>query len=794
MGDAISSSDPTKTWKVINSLNGSPNFSSPNEAIVHNGRTITDQKQKANIFVNHYARVSNISLTSTDRDLVRHFMKRLDQPSATADSCSPIQMSVLKAAISRVKRKGAAGPDNIPPTFLKALGTRALTELLAIFNSSFDLADCPRIWRIATIIPILKAGKSAKEVASYRPISLTSCVVKLLERILEDRLYLIAETSNLLTKFQAGFRRGRSCEDQILRITQAIEDGFQHKPMHRSVLGLLDFSKAYDTVWREKLLLHMLHIGIPLHFIKWLKSFLTDRRSRVMLHNTNSISRVFQQGLPQGSVLAPLLFLFYINSLADHLPDDVLLAMFADDVSLLTTARNRTDAESTLQTAISSVVDWSHEWKLQLNTDKCEVSPFSTWTNDGKWAPTITINDKILRVNPTPRMLGVILDRSLTFNAHLDSLVKSLSSNINALKTVSHTTWGWRKSSVRTLFYALVRSKLDYAAPAWQPWLSNTNMDRLERLQNKGLRIISGQLISTPVEALRSDTGVSSYRTTSNRKSLCAREKALRSEPDHPKRIIIETAVQQRLASRSSWRRQVGELAVSLPPEVSNRKPIRHFTTPPWATSIPSVTVHNNLADVIGRNASAEDLKSKSLEVIRSATADIVIYTDGSADAGTRNGGSAMVATRGDPAGPTIITTMKKRGSQLTCSYEEEVEAMLLALNWIADNNNYQGSRVLICTDSKSLCDAILSFNKNLQSSLDLLASRHFYLLSSFSGFQVTSTFRETKKLIKQRKKQLPSLKKIIALCPSSLQSTPSNMSSKNLLSPTIERGKYTVG
>ena len=201
MEDAISSSDPTKTWKVIKSLNGFPNFSSPNEAIVHNGRTITDQKQKANIFVNHYARVSNISLTSTDRDLVRQFKKRLDQPSATADSCSPIQMSELKAAISRVKRKGAAGPDNIPPTFLKALGTRALTELLAIFNSSFDLADCPRIWRIATIIPILKAGKSAKEVASYRPISLTSCVVKLLERILAHRLYHIAETSNLLTKF-----------------------------------------------------------------------------------------------------------------------------------------------------------------------------------------------------------------------------------------------------------------------------------------------------------------------------------------------------------------------------------------------------------------------------------------------------------------------------------------------------------------------------------------------------------------------------------------------------------------
>ena len=109
--------------------------------------------------------------------------------------------------------KGAAGPDNIPPSFLKSLGPLALQELLSIFNLSFSLAHCPRIWRVATIIPLLKAGKSPSEVASFRPISLTSCVVKLLERIIGDHLYCIAETNNLFSRFQARFRKGRSCED-----------------------------------------------------------------------------------------------------------------------------------------------------------------------------------------------------------------------------------------------------------------------------------------------------------------------------------------------------------------------------------------------------------------------------------------------------------------------------------------------------------------------------------------------------------------------------------------------------
>ena len=153
--------------------------------------------------------------------------KRLDAPSTNDESCSKFTMRELTSAINTMKCRGDAGPDNIPPTFLKALGPITLQELLAIFNESFRHTECPRIWGVAVIIPILKAGKPASEVALYHPISLTSCVVKLLERMLADRLYYIAETKNLFRPFQAGFRRGCSCEDQILCTVQAIEDGFQ---------------------------------------------------------------------------------------------------------------------------------------------------------------------------------------------------------------------------------------------------------------------------------------------------------------------------------------------------------------------------------------------------------------------------------------------------------------------------------------------------------------------------------------------------------------------------------------
>ena len=150
----------------------------------------------------------------------------------------------------------------------------------------------------------------------------------------------------MFSQFQTGFHKGRSCEDEITQIVQAMENGFQQRSMKCSVLTLLDFSKAYDTVWREKLLLHMLNTGIPSPFIRWIRSFLDGRRARVQLFNVLSSSRRFTQGLPQGSVLAPLLFLFYINDLASLLNGNAVVALFADDVSILTTAHKKEDAEA----------------------------------------------------------------------------------------------------------------------------------------------------------------------------------------------------------------------------------------------------------------------------------------------------------------------------------------------------------------------------------------------------------------------------------------------------------------
>ena len=158
-------------------------------------------------------RIKKLCMSQSDCDINQQFKKRLYAPSVDNESCALLLMGELQSAIKKMKGKRAACPDNIRPSFLKSLSPLALQELLSIFNSSFLLVHCPQIWRVASIIPLLKAGKSLIEVASFCSISLMSCVIKFLERILADRLYYIAKTNCLFSWFLAGFCKVHSCEN-----------------------------------------------------------------------------------------------------------------------------------------------------------------------------------------------------------------------------------------------------------------------------------------------------------------------------------------------------------------------------------------------------------------------------------------------------------------------------------------------------------------------------------------------------------------------------------------------------
>ena len=228
-------------------------------------------------------------------------------------------VKAFKLALSVLKTGKAPRPDEITNEMLKNLDKATKSRLLKLFNWALREGVSPAGWRRSTIIPVHKKGKPRDDPSSYRPVGLTSCMAKLMERMVATRLVYHLESQKILAKCQAGFRKNRSTEEQIARIVQDAFDGLEQKKPQRSVLVLLDFSRAYDRVWKSALYKKMADCQVHGDLIRWTKSFLDDKRGRFKWSETLSKERLFREGLPQGSVLAPTLWLIYWNDLPSHI-------------------------------------------------------------------------------------------------------------------------------------------------------------------------------------------------------------------------------------------------------------------------------------------------------------------------------------------------------------------------------------------------------------------------------------------------------------------------------------------
>ena len=330
-----------------------------------------------------YASISRIDIKKQDR-CKKAIRRRLKMPTVEIQGVQEFNLAELNQAIRNMKFKGAPGRDRISPRFIKALGPDALAFLLEIYTESWYKGICPATWREAVIVPLLKKGKPANNIDSYRPVSLTSCIANTMERNVANRLSYMAESNGWWCDEQAGFRSSRSCEDQILSLSQSISNGFQNRPALRSVLALLDFSKAFDTVWRNRLFEIMMDKGVPTTMVKWIRGFLCDRNARVRIDNVMGKCLQLHQGVPQGAVLSPLLFIFYINGIKDIVPEEVQVSLYADDIAIWAQHKDIQVAQEAVQLAVSNIASWSCNHKLILNPAKCVASFFSTDPHEAK--------------------------------------------------------------------------------------------------------------------------------------------------------------------------------------------------------------------------------------------------------------------------------------------------------------------------------------------------------------------------------------------------------------------------
>ena len=387
-----------------------------------------------------------------------------------------------------IKLGTAAGYDCIFPEFLKFLGPRARGWLCAFLGRVVSEKSVPKVWRQAKVVAPLKPGKDPKAVASYRPISLLSVPMKLLERLLLLRISPVLES--VLSPDQAGFRKKRSTCDQVLAITTFIENGFQRGLKTGAIF--LDLTAAYDTVWHTGLLVKLSRV-LPRWFVETVELLISNRRFRVHLGDKVSSWRRQKNGLPQGSVLSPSLFNVYINDLP---PTHSRKFIYADDICLGTQASNLVLLQERLQDDLSVMAEYCRTWRLIPSANKTVSSLFHLHHAASHSQLQLSIQGKSLRHDPLPVYLGVSLDRTLTYKDHIIKTAKKLKSRNNLISKLAGTNWGARTNTLRTSALALCYSVAEYCAPVWA---QSAHVHRLDVQLNHTMRLISGTLRPTEI-------------------------------------------------------------------------------------------------------------------------------------------------------------------------------------------------------------------------------------------------------------------------------------------------------
>lgn len=408
--------------------------------------------------------------------------------------------SELKIGIQML-RNTSPGIDGIENLFLKNLPLKYMEYILQLFNESWQLESLPDQWKVALTVPICKLGKPSSQLSSYRPISMLSCVGKLLERLVKTRLEWYIERNLLLSSSQAGFRKCRSTRDQITCVEDEIRSALSDTKC--CVAVFLDLAGAFDAVDHNSVLFKMSRMGVTGTMLGWLQGYLENRKFRIIFEGAESNEKVMHSGVPQGGILSPLLF----NILLHDIPvaDGVHCSIFADDIALFTSDFDPIVAVTRMQTSLNMLHHWTTQWGQSLNAAKTKAMYFAKFPV----VPSdLYLGGENLEYVAQYKFLGFMFDSpKLTWKLHINKLKASCAGGVALLKSVAHNHWGSDRNTLLLLYKSLVRSRLDYCSHIYDT-ASNSLTSSLEAIQNQCLRICIGSRQTTPIVSLLAEAHV----------------------------------------------------------------------------------------------------------------------------------------------------------------------------------------------------------------------------------------------------------------------------------------------
>ena len=477
--------DSKRLWAVLNRITGKIRNKKeiPNEISI-NGVLSKDKKIISDGFAMYYSEIgANIAKDIENRSKAQDQLKFKVEKQNTTCFFFPTSNIEIERFIKGLKSKNSKGYDEITNNILKAIFPSIINALRIIFNKSMSSGEFPENMKLAIVKPLYKA-KEKSEICNYRPISLLPVLSKILEKIVNSRMVNYLNRYGINYEGQYGFRKNRNTTDAILDLTGNILEGFDKGMI--SIALFLDMTKAFDSIKHETLLKKMECYGIRGCVLQWFRNYLSNRNLKVIFQNVLSNEFPVKCGVPQGSVLGPLLYSLLVNDMPRSLKFSNCV-LYADDTTLLISGNNIDFLYKKINDDLSRLEQWFNQNSLLLNVDKSCYMLFKPKNKIIKKIGTIKIRNYHIKKVTHTKFLGIHIDENLDWNIHIKNMLIKIASGLYSLNMTKHLL---PFASKKLLYFANIQSRLTYAISVWGPMVRKKDLKKLQVQQNKAVRAL----------------------------------------------------------------------------------------------------------------------------------------------------------------------------------------------------------------------------------------------------------------------------------------------------------------
>ena len=408
-----------------------------------------------------------------------------EEPGDDSSLCQNVSLDELELNLAKCKNRSAVGQDGISYFLIKKLPEKMKQSMCQVFSDAIRLGYFPKKWKTAVVKLIPKPNKDTKFAKNYRPISLLSCIGKVIERIIANRVSTYLEENKMLAATQSGFRRKHMTSEQLLRLSEECHTAF--KKQQTTAALFLDAEAAFDRCWHNGIKYKLKkNLNLPSRIIRLISSFLTDRSLVVLYEGCYSQTVNLKAGTPQGSPLSPLIYIIYVNDYPEEIQKLCSLSQFADDTALWTSAYTRSHSIRKLQRALNLLESWCRKWRVKLNGEKSNLLIIQRNRDLVEENYALQLFDDIIRPTNSAKFLGVEIDRILAFKKHFDSILDCASRRLNVLRVLASN--GTDAPTLMRLYKIYVRPIIEYGSVTFMS-APKTQLSRLQQMQNEAIRI-----------------------------------------------------------------------------------------------------------------------------------------------------------------------------------------------------------------------------------------------------------------------------------------------------------------